>query len=80
MTPGADPLRVTVRLQRFPGQVLSFEKRAPHHLTRIGRVVRAIERLADHRTNTVRRDDVLGIDASTVSELQNGSIGLLFNA
>ena len=80
MTTGADPLRMAVRLQCFAWHVFGFEKRAPYHLTRIGRVVSAIERLADHGTHTIRSDNVLSLNASAVCELQGGPIGLLFNA
>ena len=70
MTTGSDPLHMAVGFQYLRRDLAAFQERAPHHLPGIGRIVVAIERLADHRANTVRGDHDIRLDRGAIGEAE----------
>src|SRR5262245_9339325 len=73
-----DPLGVACRLEHVLRHVAALQQRAPHHLTRISRVVAAIERLTDDRPHAIGADHVLGFYPTAARKNKNDAITMLF--
>jgi hypothetical protein len=75
-----DPLGMARRLEHFRRHIVGVQKGAPYHLTGVGRVVVAIERLTDHRAHAIGTDHEFGLDAGTIGENLDGMIRALLNS
>src|SRR5262249_9451223 len=72
-----NPLDMPGRGQDFLRHVPAIAKPAPAQLARIGWIVVAVERLADHRADAVGADHELGLDLSSVRKIENDTLALL---
>ena len=79
VTTGTDPLDMSGRLKHIVRNVAAIEQRAPHHLPGIGRIVVAIEGLADDRTHAVGANDEVGFDLGAVGEGEHDAVGPLLD-
>src|SRR5262249_40068923 len=77
MAAWADPLGVPFWRKQFRRHLAGVQKRTPHHLTGIGRVVVAIERLTDDGPHAIGADHELGVNPVAVCESENGLVALL---
>jgi hypothetical protein len=75
-----DPLDMAGRLEHLLRHIAAVEQRTPHHLAGIGRVVVAVERLADDRAHTIGADHDLGLDASAIGESEGDSVAALLQS
>src|SRR5262249_16347107 len=77
MTPRPDPLDMAGRLQHLLRHVVAAEQRTPYHLAGIGRVVVAIERMANDRAHAIGTDHDLRLDSSAIGESEVGTAAML---
>ena len=74
-----DPLDMAGRLEHFLRHIAAVQQRTPHHLTGIGRIVVAIERVTDHRTHAVGGDHELGLDLRAIGEREHDTVAALLD-
>ena len=75
-----DPLGMAHRLEHLLRHIAAVQQRTPHHLTGIGRVVVAIERLTDDRAHAVGADHELGLDLSAIGEGEHDAVASLLQS
>src|SRR5262249_27943891 len=72
-----DPLDMAGRLDHLFRHIAAVQERAPHHLPSIGRVVVAIESLADDRAHTIGADQEFGLNLSAIGESEDDAVDSL---
>ena len=74
-----DPLDMAGRFEHLLRHIAAVQQRTPYHLTGVGRVVGAIERLADDRAHAVGGDHILGLDLRAIGEGEHDAVVLLLD-
>jgi hypothetical protein len=73
----SDPLSVAIGLNHLRRHFACVEERPPDHLTSVGGIVGAIERLAHDRSHAVGPDQEVRLDAGSVCKKEDDVVAQL---